>query len=82
MTNINKETMKKRTKQFALRTIQLAEALPESKTGRVIAGQLLRAGTSVGATYRSACRARSRADFISKLGIAIEEADESNIGWN
>jgi four helix bundle protein len=60
-----------------LRVIQLTEALPKTRTADIIARQVLRSGTSVGANYRSACRARSRADFISKIGIAIEEADES-----
>jgi four helix bundle protein len=54
------------------------EALPKSQSSGVIGRQLLRSGTSVGANYRSACRARSRPDFISKVGIAIEEADESS----
>ncbi|MBI1804725.1 MAG: four helix bundle protein [Ignavibacteriae bacterium] len=70
--------LKKRTKEFALRVIVLANALPKSQTARVLGNQLLRAGTSVGANYRSACRARSIADFISKLGIVVEEADESS----
>ena len=71
------EQMKGRTKQFGLRVIRLVEALPTSKTANVIGRQLLRSGTSVGANYRSACRGRSKADFISKVGIALEEADES-----
>jgi len=74
---MNKEEMKKRTKQFALRVIKLCEALPKGKTADVIGRQLLRAGTSVGANYRAACRAKSNADFIYKLGIVEEEADES-----
>ncbi|TAH48223.1 MAG: four helix bundle protein [Chloroflexota bacterium] len=74
---MSEETMKKRTKQFALRTIQLCESLPETRTGRVIANQLLRSGTSVGANYRAACRARSSPDFVSKIGITLEESDES-----
>ena len=69
--------LKGRTKQFALRMINLTEALPRTRTGDVIGRQLLRSGTSVGANYRSACRARSKPDFISKIGISIEEADES-----
>ncbi|MEE9295631.1 MAG: four helix bundle protein [Phycisphaerae bacterium] len=68
---------KKRTKAFALRGIRLAEALPKSTTGAVIAKQLLRCTTSVGANYRSACRAKSRADFISKMRIVEEECDET-----
>jgi len=74
------DELKQRTKKFALRIIKLVESLPKTKTGDVIGRQLLRCGTSVGANYRSACRARSKADFISKAGIAIEEADET-IYW-
>jgi four helix bundle protein len=74
---INKESIKLRTKQFALRIIQLVQSLPKNPTAAVIGRQLLRSGTSVGANYRSACRARSTADFISKMGIVEEEADES-----
>lgn len=69
--------LKLRTKQFALRVIRLVESLPTGRTADVIGRQLLRAGTSVGANYRSACRARSSADFRSKMGIVEEEADES-----
>ena len=74
---MDKEVMKKRTKQFALRVIRLVESLPKGRTTEVLGHQLLRSGTSVGANYRSACRARSTADFISKMGIVEEEADES-----
>ena len=74
---MDKEVMKKRTKQFALRVIRLVESLPKGRTTEVLGRQLLRSGTSVGANYRSACRARSTADFISKMGIVEEEADES-----
>lgn len=66
-----------RTKQYALRTLRLVRALPNTIEGRVIAGQLIRCGTSIGANYRAACRARSRAEFVAKLGIVIEEADEA-----
>jgi len=69
--------LKKRTKQFALRVIKLAGSLPGNFIARIIRSQLVRAGTSVGANYRAACRARSQAEFISKLGIVEEEADES-----
>ena len=69
--------LKKRTKEFALRIIEFIETLPRGRTTDVIGGQLLRAGTSVGANYRSSCRARSPADFIAKMGIVEEEADES-----
>ena len=71
------EEMKARTKAFALRIIKLVEALPKTRTADVIVRQLLRSATSVGANYRSACRGRSKADFISKLGISLEEMDES-----
>ena len=69
--------LKPRTKQFALRTIRLVEALPKTKTGDVVGRQLLRSALSVGANYRAARRARSKAEFISKMGIVEEEADES-----
>ena len=65
--------LKARTKQFALRIIKLVENLPKSKIGDVIGHQLLRSATSVGANYRAACRARSQADFISKITIVEEE---------
>ena len=70
--------MKGRTKQFALRVIRVVQSLPErNRAAEVIGRQLLRASTSVGANYRAACRAKSRADFIHKLGTVEEEADES-----
>ena len=71
------DELKKRTKQFGLRVIQLVESLPKTKTATAIGNQLLRSGTSVGANYRAACRGRSKAEFIAKLGIVEEEADES-----
>jgi four helix bundle protein len=69
--------LRKRTKQFALRIMRLCEKLPARPVGRVIANQLLRCGTSVNANYRAVCRSRSTADFVSKLGVVLEEADES-----
>jgi four helix bundle protein len=74
---MNSEEMKTRTKQFALRVIRLVESLPNTKTANVIGNQLLRSGTSVGANYRAVCRGKSTADFINKLAIVEEEADES-----
>ena len=68
--------MQDRTKQFSLRVLKLVAALPQDVQGRAIANQLVRSGMSVGANYRSACRARSQADFINKLGIVEEEGDE------
>jgi four helix bundle protein len=74
---VNAEELKLRTKQFALRVLKLVAALPNNIQGRAIGGQLVRAGTSVGSNYRAACRGRSKAEFISKLGVVEEEADES-----
>lgn len=69
--------LKQRTKNFALRVIKLVNALPKDAAGKAIGGQLIRSGTSVAANYRAACRGRSKAEFIAKLGIVEEEADES-----
>jgi four helix bundle protein len=69
--------MRERTRRFALGIIRLVEALPRNRTCDVIGKQLIRCGTSVGGNYRSACRARSSADFISKMCIVEEEADET-----
>lgn len=74
---MNSDELKKRTQKFALNVINLVESFPKSKTGDVIGRQLLKSATSVGANYRSACRAKSKADFISKISIVEEEADES-----
>lgn len=74
---MDKRELQNRTKEFALRVLRLVDVLPRTATGRAISSQLVRAATSVGANYRSACRARSRAEFTAKLGIAVEEADES-----
>ena len=72
--------MKQRTKKFALRILDLADALPHTRSGNVIAGQIVRSGTSVAANYRALCRAKSRADFVNKTSIVEEEADE-NCFW-
>ncbi len=69
-----------RTKRFALRVVRLVEALPNTRTANVLGKQALRSGTSVGANYRAACRARSRADFISKMGTVEGGCDET-IYW-
>ncbi len=74
---MNETDMKLRTKRFALDVIQLVSKLPKTTEGRVVGNQLIRSGTSVGANYRAACRGRSKADFIAKLGVVEEEADES-----
>ena len=73
---MDKEELKHRTKQFALRIMMLVGALPGTIVGKVVSGQLVRAGTSVGANYRAACRARSSAEFAAQLGVVEEEADE------
>lgn len=73
----NMQDLKQRTKEFALRVTRLTESLPRNHVGDVLGRHLLRSGTSVGANYRSACRAHSKADFTSKMGIVEEEADES-----
>ncbi len=69
--------LKAQTKQFALRVMKMVDALPRTIQGRAIAKQIIRSATSVAANYRAACRARSRAEFIAKIGIVEEEADES-----
>ena len=77
---MNPENFKKRTKTFALKIIELVENLPRTRNANVLAQQLLRCGTSIGANYRAACRAKSLADFIAKMKIVEEEADET-IYW-
>jgi four helix bundle protein len=74
---MNEREMIARTKQFALRTMKLVGALPKTIQGRAVGSQLMRRRTSVAANYRAACRARSKAEFIAKLGTVEEEADES-----
>jgi four helix bundle protein len=77
---LDKNELKDRTKKFALRIIKLVEKLPQNIAAWTIGKQLIRSGTSVAANYRAVCLAKSRADFIAKLGIVVEEADES-IFW-
>ena len=77
---MNEVELKRRTKQFALRVMKLVGALPENSVGRPIGNQLIRSGTAIGANYRAACRGRSKAEFVAKLGIVVEEADESAYG--
>lgn len=71
------EELRQRTKQFALRIVRLFQGLPRSEEARVLGRQVLRSGTSLAANYRAVCRARSKAEFISKMGTVIEEADET-----
>jgi four helix bundle protein len=74
---MNEVQMKVRTKEFAMNIIDLCRQLPYDREGRLIGNQIFRSGTSVASNYRAACRARSRAEFISKLAIVEEEADET-----
>ena len=78
MTNLDfAKQMQARTKSFALRVTKMFQRLPKTDEARVLGKQVLRSGTSVAANYRAACRSKSRADFISKLGTTVEEADET-----
>ena len=77
---MNPQEMQDRTRRFALRMIHLSDALPHKRSTDALAKQIVRCGTSVGANYRSACHARSQADFVAKMGVVEEEIDES-IYW-
>ncbi len=77
---MTKSELLQRTKSYALRVIRVVQALPRTDVARILGNQLLRAGTSVGANYRAACRARSGADFVNKLKTVEEEGDES-VSW-
>src|SRR5215471_5831536 len=74
---MNREELQARTKLFALRVINMSDALPRSTKGKVIGNQMLRSASAVASGYRAACRARSKADWIDKIGLVLEEADES-----
>jgi four helix bundle protein len=74
---MNAEMMKARTKEFAKRIIRLCRSLPNNREGWRIGDQIFRSGTSVGSNYRAACRGRSKAEFIAKLGTVLEETDET-----
>ena len=74
------EARKLRTKDFALRVLRLYRSLPRTPEARILGTQLLRCSTSIGANYRAACRGRSRAEFVAKLGIVLGEADETVFG--
>src|SRR5271157_3037593 len=71
------DALKERTKQFAIRIVAVSRSLPRSREADVVAKQLRRSGTAVAANYRAVCRARSKAEFISKISIVVEEADET-----
>jgi four helix bundle protein len=74
---MNAEVLKSRTKRFALKIIELCQSMPRNREGRLIGDQIFRCGTSAASNYRAACRARSRAEFIAKMGIVEEEVDET-----
>lgn len=74
---MNSEELKQRTKKMSLVVLRIASSIPKSREGDVITKQVIRSATSVAANYRSACKARSHAGFINKIGIAEEEADET-----
>lgn len=78
MTNLDfAKQLQARTKLFAIRIIRMFQRLPKTDEARSLGKQVLRSGTSVAANYRAACRSKSRADFISKLGTTVEETDET-----
>ncbi len=74
------QKLRERTKQFAVRMAKLCRSLPKTDEARVLGKQVLRSGTSVAANYRVICRARSKAEFIAKMGTVVEEADETAFG--
>jgi four helix bundle protein len=74
---MDQQDLKRRTRDFAIRIMNLVDALPHSAKGRAIANQLVRSGTAVGANYRACCRSRSKVEFIARMGVVEEEADES-----
>jgi len=71
------EQLRERTKQFAIRVVRLFRSLPKTDEAKVIGKQALRSGTSVAANYRAVCRARSKAEFVARIGVVVEEADET-----
>ena len=71
------QELKERTKQFAIRVVRLFRSLPKTEDARIAGKQALRSGTSVAANYRAVCRARSKAEFVAKIDVVVEEADET-----
>jgi four helix bundle protein len=74
---VKPEELQRRTKNFALRIIRVFKSLPKSDEARTLGKQMLRSGTSVAANYRAVCRSRSKAEFVARLGIVVEEIDET-----
>lgn len=81
-TKVQAEALKARTKQFALRVLGLFRALPKTEEARIVGRQLFKSGTSIAANYRAACRARSKAEFVARIGVVVEEAEEAVFGSN
>jgi four helix bundle protein len=75
---VTSDELKARSKAFAVRIVKMVDSIPNTAAGRAIANQIVRSGTSVAANYRASCRARSHKEFISKIGIVEEEADETH----
>lgn len=69
--------LKQRTKQIAIRMVKMFKSLPRTEEARILGRQLLRSGTAIAANYRGACRSRSKAEFIARMGVVVEEADET-----
>ena len=76
------QELKERTKQFAIRVVRLFRSLPKTEEARIVGKQALRSGTSVAANYRAVCRARSKAEFVAKIGVVVEEAERRFSGWS
>lgn len=74
---MTKQELKDRTKEFSYRVVKLVQGMPRNTESSVVGKQVLRSATSVAANYRATCRARSRADFVAKLGVVLEEIDET-----
>jgi four helix bundle protein len=75
--NLKAEQLKLRTKAFAIAVLAFVKTMPRTEEARIVGGQLIRSGTGVAANYRAACRSRSNAEFVARIGVALEEADES-----
>ena len=74
------QELKERTKRFAIRVVRLFQSLPKTDEAKLIGKQALRSGTSVAANYRAVCRARSKAEFVARMGVVVEEADGQSSG--
>ena len=77
MSSEKHQALRERTKKFALRVIRMSQAMPNNRASNIITNQILRSATSITANYRAAGRSRSKAEFIAKIGVVLEEADET-----